>query len=190
MVEDSHIQIIRYPTLSSTALTLATTGSPPISAVVSGITGCLLFAILSWRIHCRARETSRPAPTLAPRSRWPHRTPRRRLIDVSISSFLFLQCELLCQKRAFLAIASTAPDFIMLLSSMMAVPYNFSRETLVLGEILELRGTFTRTYLKLERDALSAPLGQNSASEPRYFQGFCMLLKIDAPDFKWAPNRK
>jgi len=52
-------------------------------------------------------------------------TSRRHLTDVCISSFLFLQCELLCQEKAFLAIASTAPDFIMLLSSMVAVPYKF-----------------------------------------------------------------
>jgi len=43
-------------------------------------------------------------------------TLRTRVIDVSISSFLFLQCELLCHERAFLENASTMPDFIMLLS--------------------------------------------------------------------------
>lgn len=108
--------IIRYLTRSSIALTLATPDSPPVSAVVPGITGCLLFAIFSWRIYCGALEAFRPAHTLEIQSRWPHRTPRRRLIDVSISSFLFLQCELLNHERAFLAMASTAPDFIMLLS--------------------------------------------------------------------------
>lgn len=39
--------------------------------------------------------------------------------------------------------ASKAPDFVMLLSSMMAVTYNFLRETFILGEIPELIAAFT-----------------------------------------------